>query len=510
MNLIKSELDFDEFDNIIVNDISDEKLIEEDIFRILIEKFKFFYDNVGSNKLSDLFREQILTGSSDNYYNYYKKLCNCFIDFIKNPKYACLFFEILKSDNSMFDIFFDNLRNDYEMLNNDVFTYQSNYFLIKIFSNDCDSFLEQLMLIEEFSSNFMTDLIYKHAGLNGNVVVFRDLPVEKKHLIVYFNLYSRNLNEVIDNNFVGLLSKDAIKSIKLFFSNLFFQRNPDNYYFIFMEYIKVLIKNKDNVNFFDNFSSFIVNGLKKDYDMNNSLCTLDGVNFAMNFCSKYSDIFEEMMKKKVIYNQDVINKIRYMIAMPLQFDIGSYDEFINISYIDLQKMSYVSKSNGARPFKRSMDSDKKYVIFNYEREIIRISNVGEINSVYSPYSHNDSIKSMYYFDFNGLVDNENFDSIAYKANTILGDIVLSTENDCLFIYLSPVDLLNEENIGKLINLLENLKVRENDLNIYCGIADKENKGKYCYFNAGEEINLEQLFIFLNKCLIDNKKKLNIK
>lgn len=505
MNSIKFGLDLNDFDNVNVDDIVGENL--EETFSSLIKGFQSFYNSVGSKKLSDLFKGHFFKESSNdyNYYSFYEDLCNKFVRIIKEPKYASLFFEFINNDATMFNIFMDNLKKDYGLLKDDVFNYQSDYLLIKILCTNCDYFSKQLLEFNEISSEFMNDLIYKHAGLNGSDVIFRNLPIDKKYLIAYFDSYSRKLNDIIDDNFVGLLSDRAIAEIKQFFRNPNFQRYVERYQPILIDYIREIINNKDNVNFFDNISTFIVECLEKDKN-SNVLDNLDGISFAINFANKYPFIFEELMKRKVIYTDAIKDKIRYMISIPLKIDVDSYDKLSSSSLDDLKKMRYILTSNVSRPSKRNVDEGEKFVIFNFNREIIKINTLGELNNVHAPYSHNEDIRHMYYVELGELENKGNVQTVAYKANVILGDIVIVTENRGMMIYFPPLKFLGKDNIDKLLELFDSLKEKENKVDLVCGITSEDKVQEYYYFNNGENVSVGQLRLFLENILRNVEEK----
>lgn len=508
MNNIKFGLKLGSVDNINYDEINFGNLNINDVFSELLKNFQTFYDNIGSKRISDLYRARFSGESNTDYENYisYEKLGNSFVSIIKNPEYANEFLKFINNNSDMFNLFMDNLKRDYDMLKDDVFNYQSDYFLIKLLCTDCEFFLRQLFKIQSFSSFFMTDLIYKHAGLNDNDAIFRDLPLDKKYLVSYLDFYSRSLNNIIENNFDGVLSDSAVNEIKNFFSNPFFQRDRDRYQLVFVDYIKTMVKNKNNESFCENFSNFIVGIFGDDYIRDKSINKLNGISYAMNFSNKYPNIFKEMMNSDVIYTSDIKEKIYYMISVPLSFDINSYDEFVNVSLNELKRTRYLLKRGAVNSFKRNVTKGDSYVIFNYDREIIRLDVNGDIRSVNSPYSHNDDIREMYYFIFKDLRDSEDASSIIYRANVELGDIVLLTENTSLLIYLPPLDYLNKNNVGRLFEMVDSLRDKEDKINIGCGIASINDLKQYYYFNDGGDVKMEQLELFLNGVLKEKEVK----
>lgn len=259
-------------------------------------------------------------------------------------------------------------------------------------------------------------------------------------------LFNNVIRENIPNEFERYT--EVNKAIFSFNENVI--NNPDNFYIYLYNVYKIFGNNLNEKNYYNTFLISI----------------------------KYPEIHEQILSTK-IDNDDIYNKLKVLTTLPALKNINTLEALNKYTLPELYKL----ETDNTMIMKTQPDSadargDYQYEIFDYNREVIKISD-DEVKSVQvvdydlpilGASSHIEGLRTLYPEYKEKEVPGE----IIVPANAINHDIILITEGDSMNMWLPNIDNISMSQIEKLEEKLKEISEPE----MICTIVATECDGNY--------------------------------
>lgn len=416
--------------------------------------------------------------SDDNFF-----LCHTFKSYLKEH------LEEFKNQITKNETLKDNLKKLFEL---NTYIYDDN--LISIIIDDKNS----AELIEILNENVDFEKYY----LNDNIMSF--ITPENKSIFEKLKGNNRKYVFSITNSITipeeeqkkvydKVLSELPQKFIdNLFLFNNVIRENTPNEFERYTEINKAIFSFNENViNKPDNFYIYLYN-VNKIFGNN-----LNEKNYYNTFLIsiKYPEIHEQILSTK-IDNDDIYNKLKVLTTLPILKGIITISDLNKISISEMYQLDMEKTASSINPGSADASGDYQYEIFDYNREVIKISD-DEVKSVQvvdydlpilGASSHIEGLRTLYPEYKEKEVPGE----IIIPANSEKHDIILITEGDTLNIWLP-----NTKNISKhQIELLEETLNTINDLSIISVTVATEVDGNYSSIPFS---TVEALIDYLKNC-----------
>ena len=416
--------------------------------------------------------------SDDNFF-----LCHTFKSYLKEH------LEEFKNQITKNETLKDNLKKLFEL---NTYIYDDN--LISIIIDDKNS----AELIEILNENVDFEKYY----LNDNIMSF--ITPENKSIFEKLKGNNRKYVFSITNSITipeeeqkkvydKVLSELPQKFIdNLFLFNNVIRENTPNEFERYTEINKAIFSFNENViNKPDNFYIYLYN-VNKIFGNN-----LNEKNYYNTFLIsiKYPEIHEQILSTK-IDNDDIYNKLKVLTTLPILKGIITISDLNKISISEMYQLDMEKTASSINPGSADASGDYQYEIFDYNREVIKISD-DEVKSVQvvdydlpilGASSHIEGLRTLYPEYKEKEVPGE----IIIPANSEKHDIILITEGDSLNIWLP-----NIKNISKhQIELLEETLNTINDLSIISVTVATEVDGNYSSIPFS---TVEALIDYLKNC-----------
>ena len=416
--------------------------------------------------------------SDDNFF-----LCHTFKSYLKEH------LEEFKNQITKNETLKDNLKKLFEL---NTYIYDDN--LISIIIDDKNS----AELIEILNENVDFEKYY----LNDNIMSF--ITPENKSIFEKLKGNNRKYVFSITNSITipeeeqkkvydKVLSELPQKFIdNLFLFNNVIRENTPNEFERYTEINKAIFSFNENViNNPDNFYIYVYN-VNKIFGNN-----LNEKNYYNTFLIsiKYPEIHEQILSTK-IDNDDIYNKLKVLTTLPILKGIITISDLNKISISEMYQLDMEKTASSINPGSADASGDYQYEIFDYNREVIKISD-DEVKSVQvvdydlpilGASSHIEGLRTLYPEYKEKEVPGE----IIIPANSEKHDIILITEGDTLNIWLP-----NTKNISKhQIELLEETLNTINDLSIISVTVATEVDGNYSSIPFS---TVEALIDYLKNC-----------
>ena len=359
--------------------------------------------------------------SDDNFF-----LCHTFKSYLKEH------LEEFKNQITKNETLKDNLKKLFEL---NTYIYDDN--LISIIIDDKNS----AELIEILNENVDFEKYY----LNDNIMSF--ITPENKSIFEKLKGNNRKYVFSITNSITipeeeqkkvydKVLSELPQKFIdNLFLFNNVIRENTPNEFERYTEINKAIFSFNENViNKPDNFYIYLYN-VNKIFGNN-----LNEKNYYNTFLIsiKYPEIHEQILSTK-IDNDDIYNKLKVLTTLPILKGIITISDLNKISISEMYQLDMEKTASSINPGSADASGDYQYEIFDYNREVIKISD-DEVKSVQvvdydlpilGASSHIEGLRTLYPEYKEKEVPGE----IIIPANAINHDIILITEGDSLNIWL---------------------------------------------------------------------------
>ena len=416
--------------------------------------------------------------SDDNFF-----LCHTFKSYLKEH------LEEFKNQITKNETLKDNLKKLFEL---NTYIYDDN--LISIIIDDKNS----AELIEILNENVDFEKYY----LNDNIMSF--ITPENKSIFEKLKGNNRKYVFSITNSITipeeeqkkvydKVLSELPQKFIdNLFLFNNVIRENTPNEFERYTEINKAIFSFNENViNKPDNFYIYLCN-VNKIFGNN-----LNEKNYYNTFLIsiKYPEIHEQILSTK-IDNDDIYNKLKVLTTLPILKGIITISDLNKISISEMYQLDMEKTASSINPGSADASGDYQYEIFDYNREVIKISD-DEVKSVQvvdydlpilGASSHIEGLRTLYPEYKEKEVPGE----IIIPANSEKHDIILITEGDTLNIWLP-----NTKNISKhQIELLEETLNTIKDISIISVTVATEVDGNYSSIPFS---TVEALIDYLKNC-----------
>lgn len=416
--------------------------------------------------------------SDDNFF-----LCHTFKSYLKEH------LEEFKNQITKNETLKDNLKKLFEL---NTYIYDDN--LISIIIDDKNS----AELIEILNENVDFEKYY----LNDNIMSF--ITPENKSIFEKLKGNNRKYVFSITNSITipeeeqkkvydKVLSELPQKFIdNLFLFNNVIRENTPNEFERYTEINKAIFSFNENViNKPDNFYIYLYN-VNKIFGNN-----LNEKNYYNTFLIsiKYPEIHEQILSTK-IDNDDIYNKLKVLTTLPILKGIITISDLNKISISEMYQLDMEKTASSINPGSADASGDYQYEIFDYNREVIKISD-DEVKSVQvvdydlpilGASSHIEGLRTLYPEYKEKEVPGE----IIIPANSEKHDIILITEGDTLNIWLP-----NTKNISKhQIELLEETLNTIKDISIISVTVATEVDGNYSSIPFS---TVEALIDYLKNC-----------
>ena len=347
----------------------------------------------------------------------------------------------------------DNLKKLFEL---NTYIYDDN--LISIIIDDKNS----AELIEILNENVDFEKYY----LNDNIMSF--ITPENKSIFEKLKGNNRKYVFSITNSITipeeeqkkvydKVLSELPQKFIdNLFLFNNVIRENTPNEFERYTEINKAIFSFNENViNKPDNFYIYLYN-VNKIFGNN-----LNEKNYYNTFLIsiKYPEIHEQILSTK-IDNDDIYNKLKVLTTLPILKGIITISDLNKISISEMYQLDMEKTASSINPGSADASGDYQYEIFDYNREVIKISD-DEVKSVQvvdydlpilGASSHIEGLRTLYPEYKEKEVPGE----IIIPANSEKHDIILITEGDSLNIWLPNIDNISMSQIEKLEEKLKEI------------------------------------------------------
>ena len=380
--------------------------------------------------------------SDDNFF-----LCHTFKSYLKEH------LEEFKNQITKNETLKDNLKKLFEL---NTYIYDDN--LISIIIDDKNS----AELIEILNENVDFEKYY----LNDNIMSF--ITPENKSIFEKLKGNNRKYVFSITNSITipeeeqkkvydKVLSELPQKFIdNLFLFNNVIRENTPNEFERYTEVNKAIFSFNENViNKPDNFYIYLYN-VNKIFGNN-----LNEKNYYNTFLIsiKYPEIHEQILSTK-IDNDDIYNKLKVLTTLPILKGIITISDLNKISISEMYQLDMEKTASSINPGSADASGDYQYEIFDYNREVIKISD-DEVKSVQvvdydlpilGASSHIEGLRTLYPEYKEKEVPGE----IIIPANSEKHDIILITEGDSLNIWLPNIDNISMSQIKKLEEKLKEI------------------------------------------------------
>lgn len=380
--------------------------------------------------------------SDDNFF-----LCHTFKSYLKEH------LEEFKNQITKNETLKDNLKKLFEL---NTYIYDDN--LISIIIDDKNS----AELIEILNENVDFEKYY----LNDNIMSF--ITPENKSIFEKLKGNNRKYVFSITNSITipeeeqkkvydKVLSELPQKFIdNLFLFNNVIRENTPNEFERYTEINKAIFSFNENViNKPDNFYIYLYN-VNKIFGNN-----LNEKNYYNTFLIsiKYPEIHEQILSTK-IDNDDIYNKLKVLTTLPILKGIITISDLNKISISEMYQLDMEKTASSINPGSADASGDYQYEIFDYNREVIKISD-DEVKSVQvvdydlpilGASSHIEGLRTLYPEYKEKEVPGE----IIIPANSEKHDIILITEGDSLNIWLPNIDNISMSQIEKLEEKLKEI------------------------------------------------------
>ena len=380
--------------------------------------------------------------SDDNFF-----LCHTFKSYLKEH------LEEFKNQITKNETLKDNLKKLFEL---NTYIYDDN--LISIIIDDKNS----AELIEILNENVDFEKYY----LNDNIMSF--ITPENKSIFEKLKGNNRKYVFSITNSITipeeeqkkvydKVLSELPQKFIdNLFLFNNVIRENTPNEFERYTEVNKAIFSFNENViNKPDNFYIYLYN-VNKIFGNN-----LNEKNYYNTFLIsiKYPEIHEQILSTK-IDNDDIYNKLKVLTTLPILKGIITISDLNKISISEMYQLDMEKTASSINPGSADASGDYQYEIFDYNREVIKISD-DEVKSVQvvdydlpilGASSHIEGLRTLYPEYKEKEVPGE----IIIPANSEKHDIILITEGDSLNIWLPNIDNISMSQIEKLEEKLKEI------------------------------------------------------
>ena len=380
--------------------------------------------------------------SDDNFF-----LCHTFKSYLKEH------LEEFKNQITKNETLRDNLKKLFEL---NTYIYDDN--LISIIIDDKNS----AELIEILNENVDFEKYY----LNDNIMSF--ITPENKSIFEKLKGNNRKYVFSITNSITiteeeqkkvydKVLSELPQKFIdNLFLFNNVIRENTPNEFERYTEINKAIFSFNENViNKPDNFYIYLYN-VNKIFGNN-----LNEKNYYNTFLIsiKYPEIHEQILSTK-IDNDDIYNKLKVLTTLPILKGIITISDLNKISISEMYQLDMEKTASSINPGSADASGDYQYEIFDYNREVIKISD-DEVKSVQvvdydlpilGASSHIEGLRTLYPEYKEKEVPGE----IIIPANSEKHDILLITEGDSLNIWLPNIDNISMSQIKKLEEKLKEI------------------------------------------------------
>ena len=380
--------------------------------------------------------------SDDNFF-----LCHTFKSYLKEH------LEEFKNQITKNETLKDNLKKLFEL---NTYIYDDN--LISIIIDDKNS----AELIEILNENVDFEKYY----LNDNIMSF--ITPENKSIFEKLKGNNRKYVFSITNSITipeeeqkkvydKVLSELPQKFIdNLFLFNNVIRENIPNEFERYTEVNKAIFSFNENViNNPDNFYIYLYN-VNKIFGNN-----LNEKNYYNTFLIsiKYPEIHEQILSTK-IDNDDIYNKLKVLTTLPILKGIITISDLNKISISEMYQLDMEKTASSINPGSADASGDYQYEIFDYNREVIKISD-DEVKSVQvvdydlpilGASSHIEGLRTLYPEYKEKEVPGE----IIIPANSEKHDIILITEGDSLNIWLPNIDNISMSQIEKLEEKLKEI------------------------------------------------------
>lgn len=380
--------------------------------------------------------------SDDNFF-----LCHTFKSYLKEH------LEEFKNQITKNETLKDNLKKLFEL---NTYIYDDN--LISIIIDDKNS----AELIEILNENVDFEKYY----LNDNIMSF--ITPENKSIFEKLKGNNRKYVFSITNSITipeeeqkkvydKVLSELPQKFIdNLFLFNNVIRENTPNEFERYTEVNKAIFSFNENViNKPDNFYIYLYN-VNKIFGNN-----LNEKNYYNTFLIsiKYPEIHEQILSTK-IDNDDIYNKLKVLTTLPILKGIITISDLNKISISEMYQLDMEKTASSINPGSADASGDYQYEIFDYNREVIKISD-DEVKSVQvvdydlpilGASSHIEGLRTLYPEYKEKEVPGE----IIIPANSEKHDILLITEGDSLNIWLPNIDNISMSQIKKLEEKLKEI------------------------------------------------------
>ena len=254
--------------------------------------------------------------------------------------------------------------------------------------------------------------------------VLSELP---QKFIDYLFLFNNVIRENTPNEFERYT--EVNKAIFSFNENVI--NNPDNFYIYLYNVNKIFGNNLNEKNYYNTFLISI----------------------------KYPEIHEQILSTK-IDNDDIYNKLKVLTTLPILKGIITISDLNKISISEMYQLDMEKTASSINPGSADASGDYQYEIFDYNREVIKISD-DEVKSVQvvdydlpilGASSHIEGLRTLYPEYKEKEVPGE----IIIPANSEKHDILLITEGDSLNIWLPNIDNISMSQIKKLEEKLKEI------------------------------------------------------
>ena len=380
--------------------------------------------------------------SDDNFF-----LCHTFKSYLKEH------LEEFKNQITKNETLKDNLKKLFEL---NTYIYDDN--LISIIIDDKNS----AELIEILNENVDFEKYY----LNDNIMSF--ITPENKSIFEKLKGNNRKYVFSITNSITipeeeqkkvydKVLSELPQKFIdNLFLFNNVIRENTPNEFERYTEINKAIFSFNENViNKPDNFYIYLYN-VNKIFGNN-----LNEKNYynTLLISIKYPEIHEQILSTK-IDNDDIYNKLKVLTTLPILKGIITISDLNKISISEMYQLDMEKTASSINPGSADASGDYQYEIFDYNREVIKISD-DEVKSVQvvdydlpilGASSHIEGLRTLYPEYKEKEVPGE----IIIPANSEKHDIILITEGDSLNIWLPNIDNISMSQIEKLEEKLKEI------------------------------------------------------
>ena len=326
-----------------------------------------------------------------------------------------------------------------------------------------------------FESYYLNDNIMSFATIE-NKKIFEGLKGDKrKYLFSIMN--SLCISDVEQNElYHKVLSEFPKKFVDdlFLYSSIIRENTPnefDNYVEINKKMFDFTKKSIDNPKSFYNY----LYNISKIFEKSNNEKNYYN---AFLFSTKYPQIHNSLFSIR-INDKDILDKIRLLSSLPILKEITTISDLYKISLSEMYKLDMGDSSIIITPDSADARGNYEHAIFDYNREVIKISD-NEIKTVQildddafdinMSNSHIQGLRKLYPEYSNAEVPGE----IIIPANNVHHDILMITEGDSLNIWLPNIRDISQHQIELLEEKLNTI----NDLSIISVTVATELNGDY--------------------------------